>query len=734
MLSPLRNDAEELGSEFRSRRDNFDVDAILAIVRRRWTVVAIAFVAGLVLGVAFLLSAVPMYTASATLLIDKSNSGLLSQMSETGTAVNDDAAVLSEVEVLRSDSVALSVVDKLKLQDNAVFMLPSQSLRNSIAQLLDFRRLFSSSTDDQDAIDEAREDAAAAVKANMSVSRVGRTYVLNIGYTSRSPALSAKIVNAIADGYLLDKLNSKYDATRRASDWLQQRIDELRQKALETDLAVQKFKTDNGLLATSGQLISDQQLSELNRALIDAQAETAKAKARYDRIKIIIDAHRTDAIVTDVLDSSISNDLRKKYLEASKTEAEISARLGPDHIQAVRLRGQMAEYERLMFEELGRISESYKSDYDVALSKEKSLSDSVVQASKVSAAAGETQVQLRELERNADTYRNLYQTFLARYQEATQQQSFPITEARIIEKAQNPTVPSYPQKPLTLALFGILGIAAGMSASAFLEFQDRYFRTGDQVRSSLGADFLGFMPAIKDGVTNHVITHPMSMFAETLRAAKIAIEADETPGCRVVGVVSALPGEGKSTAAINLAHLLAGQGSRTLLLDADFRHPGTSKLLAPNAEVGLPQILSGSASAANVLLRLEESGAEFIPAVINKRFSNSAQLLSSKAMADFLNAARTKFDYVIIDLPPAGPVIDARAMAPLIDSFVLVVEWGRTSRKVVQAVLGSEPAIHAKMVGAVLNKVDTKKLKLYRSHGSVEYYHSKYSEYYLEDK
>ncbi|WP_049734344.1 AAA family ATPase [Rhizobium ecuadorense] len=734
MLSPFKNDAAELGSEFRTRRDNFDVDAILAIIRRRWAVVAIALAAGLGVGAAFLLSAVPMYTASATLLIDKSNSGLLSQMSETGATVNDDAAVLSEVEVLRSDSVALSVVDKLKLQDNAIFMSPSQSLRSGLAQLLDLRRFFSSSAEDPDAIDEARENAAAAVKTNMSVSRVGRTYVLNIGYTSRSPALSAKIVNAIAEGYLLDKLNSKYDATRRASDWLEQRIDELRQKALETDLAVQKFKSDNGLLATSGQLISDQQLSELNRALIDAQAETAKAKARYDRIKIIIDAHRTDAIVTDVLDSSISNDLRMKYLEASKTEAEISARLGPNHTQAVRLRGQMAEYERLMFEELGRISESYKSDYDVALSKEKSLFDSVGQASKVSAAAGETQVQLRELERKADTFRNLYQTFLARYQEATQQQSFPITEARIIEKAQNPTVPSYPQKPLALALFGILGIAAGMSASAFLEFQDKYFRTGDQVRNSLDIDFLGFMPTVKDGAVNHVMTHPMSMFAETLRAAKIALESDETSGCRVVGVVSALPGEGKSTAAINLAHLLASEGSRTLLLDADFRQPGASRLLAPNAESGLPQILNGSASAANILIRIEESGVEFIPALVNKRVSNSAQLLSSKAMADFLAAARTKFDYVIIDLPPAGPVIDARAMTSLIDSFMLVIEWGMTSRKVVQSVLSSEPAIHSRTIGAVLNKVDTKKLKLYRSHGSVEYYHSKYSDYYLEDK
>jgi succinoglycan biosynthesis transport protein ExoP len=275
-----------------------------------------------------------------------------------------------------------------------------------------------------------RRGAAETVAGNIDVERVGRSYVLDVSYTAQSPDLARDIAAAIADVYLVDKLNSKYEATRRAGQWLQERIEELRQQALDTDLALQNYRSEHGLVeAGSGTLISEQQLSEINTQLINAQAETAKAEARYARVKSIIDAKQTDAIVTDVLDSSISNDLRKKYLEASKLETEIEARLGPDHVQAVRLRAEMEEYKRLMFDELNRIAESYQSELQVAKSRENSLRDSVTQATGVAASAGETQVQLRELERTRDTYKNLYQSFLTRYQEAIQQQSFPITAA-----------------------------------------------------------------------------------------------------------------------------------------------------------------------------------------------------------------------------------------------------------------------------------------------------------------
>lgn len=738
--------------------DTIDVERLVAVARRQWRIVAVCMGIFAILGLVYILTAVPKYTASTSVLIDRGNSQIVNQMQANVAAalpIEDDASVLSEVELFKSDSIGLAVVDKLKLLDNPEFTSPARSPISMLRSLLNFRTWFASDDVAADDLDTLRHNAADKIVTDMDVDRIGRSYALSISYTSTSPELASKIATSIAEAYLVDKLNSKYDATRRASEWLQERIDELKQRALDSDLAVQKFRTAHGLLSTGGQyqLLSDQQLSELTTQLIGAQADTARARAKYERVKSIIDNKRTDAIVTDVLDNSISNDLRKKYLEASKLEAEISARLGPDHIQAVRLRSEMAEYQRLMFEELNRIAESYQSELQVAQTREKSLQESVTQASSVTAAAGETQVQLRELERTADTYRNLYQTFLARFQEATQQQSFPITDARIITRAQVPTAPSAPKKPLILALAMALGAAFGGGIGAFREFRDRFFRTGEQVRDVLSLEYIGHIPAVDakeassgasepesarglqsgNGITNYVVNHPLSAFAETMRSAKIAVDMENPSSrCKVIGVISSLPGEGKSTVAINLAQLLAMQGSRTLLIDADLRNPGATRAIGRHAEQGILEALLEGKPLKDVLLLDSKTKLAFLPAVVKRRVPHSSDLLSSSIMVNLLEELKVHFDYIVLDLPPLGPVVDARAVSPMLDASLAVIEWGRTSRRVVRTTFAVQPELMEKCIGVVLNKVDTEKLKLYRSYGSGEYYYNRYSAYYHE--
>lgn len=737
--------------------DTIDVERLIAVVRRQWRVVAVCVVIFAILGLVYILTAVPRYTASTSVLIDRGNSQIVNQMSpNVGVLpIEDDASVLSEVELFKSDTISLAVVDKLKLLDNPDFTSPARSPFSILRSLLNFRTWFASDDVAADDVDAMRRIAADKIVTKMDVDRIGRSYALSISYTSTSPELASTIATTIAEAYLVDKLNSKYDATRRASDWLQERIDELKQKALESDLAVQKFRTANGLVAAGSQyqLLSDQQLSELTTQLIGAQADTARARAKYERVKSIIDNKRTDAIVTDVLDNSISNDLRKKYLEASKLEAEISARLGPDHVQAVRLRSEMGEYQRLMFEELNRIAESYQSELQVAEGREKSLQASVSQATGVTAAAGETQVQLRELERTADTYRNLYQTFLARFQEATQQQSFPITDARIITRAQVPTAPSAPKKPLILALAMALGAAFGGGIGAFREFRDRFFRTGEQVRDVLSLEYIGHILAVDakeassaasepesarglqngNGITNYVVNHPLSAFAETMRSAKIAVDMENPSSrCKVIGVISSLPGEGKSTVAINLAQLLAMQGSRTLLIDADLRNPGATRAIGRHAEQGILEALLEGKPLKDVLLLDSKTKLAFLPAVVKRRVPHSSDLLSSSIMVNLLEELKVHFDYIVLDLPPLGPVVDARAVSPMLDASLAVIEWGRTSRRVVRTTFAVQPELMEKCIGVVLNKVDTEKLKLYRSYGSGEYYYNRYSAYYHE--
>ena len=733
-----------------------DIDAALAIIRRQWRIVLAAIAVAGAIGLAFAATAVPVYSATATLLIDRNNSQIVEQLSTIGGVIEDEASILSQVEVLQSETIGLAVVDSLKLTENQEFRATRASLLSSIfgtiRSLVNVSQWFSPAKKES-VIDDGtlKRSLSDQLLNGLSVKRIGRTYALELTYNSTSPVLAAQIVNAVASAYLLDKLNSKYEATRRASDWLSDRIAELRQRALDTDLAVQKFRAEHNLISTgNNSLLSDQQLAESNSALILAQSETAKARARVQRIEHILATDDVDGVVTDILDSSVANDLRKKYLESSKIEAEITRRLGSNHIQAVRLRNEMQEYRRLMFQEISRIAQSYKSDLEVSEAKEKSLAESVAKATDISNSASETQVQLRELQREAETYKNMYQTFLQRYQEAMQQQSFPVTEARVISKAMPPRIPSKPNKPIILALFMIMGAAAGGGIAMFREFRDRFFRTGEQVRDVLGLEFLGNTPLIPNkpvteapesghpgltlptSVARYAVDHPLSSFAETLRSTRLAIDLgiSAKSGARIVGVVSALPSEGKSTISINLAQLLAGQGARVLLLDADIRNPGATRAMARHASEGLLEVLLEGRSVQDVLLRDEKTRLAFLPTVVKQRVPHSSELLTSAQMHKLLAEASNAFDYIIVDLPPLGPVVDARAMAGRIDGFIFVTEWGKTARRAVRNTVENEVHIRKKCLGVILNKVDTEKLKLYRAYGSSEYYHSRYTRYY----
>jgi succinoglycan biosynthesis transport protein ExoP len=734
----------------------FDLDDLIAVGRRQWRVAAICMAIFVVLGIAYILTAVPRYTARTSVLIDRSNSQVVEQMSTIGGVLDDEASVLSQVELLKSETIGLSAVDKLKLPENAEFMgsggNPLYAGLSYIKSAINPKHWFGNDDDALlDPVEMQRREALTRLREDMNISRVGRSYVLEVSITATSPQLASSIAGALADAYLTDKLDAKYDATRRAGNWLQERIEELRQRSLESDLAVQKFRAANGLLVANDKLVSDQQLTELNSALIVARADTARAQARYDRIRSILSNGQTDAMVTDGLDNSVINSLREKYLDSSKRESEISKRLGEGHIQAIRLRQEMAEYTRQMFDELRRIAESYQSELEVSQSRERQITDGVEKATTVSVNASETQVQLRELERSAETYKNLYQTFLQRYQEAVQQQSFPVTEARIITKAVPPREPSEPRASLVLAACIVLGGVFGVGAAAFREFRDRFFRTGDQVRDVLGLEYLGAVPLVdpskakpltddpvkgevykRSQVSNFAIEHPLSSFAETLRSARLAADLQVNKSQKIIGVVSALPGEGKSTIAVNLAQTLA-KSAKTLLIDADLRNPGATRALGQHAEEGLLEVLLENQSPSSVVLTDPVSGLKFLPAVVKRRVPHSSELLASQQMMRLLTQASSEFDYVVLDLPPLGPVVDARAIASRIDGFIMVVEWGETSRKVVRDTLASEPQITSRCLGVILNKVDSDKMKLYREYGSSEYYASRYTTYYHEN-
>ncbi|WFP63229.1 polysaccharide biosynthesis tyrosine autokinase [Mesorhizobium sp. WSM4904] len=772
---PLPSTEAEKGEDF------IDVERLLGMAARQAKVVAVCAVIGLFLGVIYLQTTPKQYTSVSSVLIDEGLNKVVDDISAANATQQTDATILSQIEILNSARLASVVVDKLKLDQNDEFMYPPQSalargigfLRGAVAY---FRG--GSGTDDipgiqnvdeatrQAMITAARHDyAVLKLQTELMADRVGRSNVITLGYQSTNPALATAITKAYAEAYLADQLNASFDATERAAVWLQGRLTELRQSSQQAAMEVEKFRAEHGLSANSdGQLISGKQLSDLNAQLIIAQADTARASARYQQYKAIVEsgsenAFNDSAIASDQPSSSVIIGLKTRYLAVSKRLQDVEANFGKDHPQAVALAREKADVSAQIFGQLKQITESYRNDFQVAQAREAELRQKITTAAGQSSADNESQVRLRELDQQAQALSTLYQTFLSRYQEASQQQSFPVGKVRIISDANMPLAASSPRTIRVLALSLVLGLMLGAGFGGLNEFNERFFRTGEDVRDRVGLKFLGYLPTIGGGRAKEAkpddlpadgkvtslsaaekrarmrvsLDAPASMFAETLRNAKIAFDVVmEDKDSRVIGVVSVLPGEGKSTVAANLAGLLAANGAKTLLIDGDLRNPGLSRSLGMETEQGLMEAVVSGQTWQSVGKVDRQTKLAIIPAVLRGQFSHTSELLGSAGMRRFIENARETFEYIIVDLPPLGPVVDAKAFAPLVDGFVLVTEWGRTPRAMIRSMLEQEPYIADKIVGAVLNKVELKKLAKYGSLGASEKFFDRYSSYYLE--
>lgn len=782
---PFNNRIPVPREEAREGTDFIDLERLLAMAKRQAKVVGVGAVVGLLLGLVYLQTTPPTFTASTSALIDEGMNKMVDEVSATPVNMQTDAAILSQIEIIKSARLAAVVVDKQKLDQNPDFMQPPKSLLSTlVGYARGFLQIFRSSPEiaagsgdlteaqRKAMADTARkQQAVAMLQVNIMAERSGRSYVISMGYRSHDPQLAADITKAYADAFVADQLDASFDATEKAAVWLQGRLGELRTSSQKAALEVEKFRAENGLAAARGETIAEQQLSDLNAQLILAQADTAKARARYEQYRTIVESGPEAAVSNSTLSADeagnpLISELKKRYSSVSKREQEISAGFGPNHPQAVALRKEQGDLSNQILRELSQLSETYRNAYEVAQSRETALRSSVSEATGQNSSANQAQVRLRELQQQATALSTLYQTFLSRYEEASQQSSFPIAKVRVISEATTPRSPSSPRTSMVFGLALVLGIVMGAALGALNEFNERFFRTAEDVRERLGVKFLGYLPLLgsnddkKDTAKTKIaqngapppqpqtraseaakrrakmriaVDAPASMFAETLRSTKIASDVVlQDLGCKVIGVISMLPGEGKSTVAANLAGLLASNGAKTLLIDADLRNPGLSRSLGIDADQGLVEAVVNDKGWQSVVKVDRQTKMAIVPAVVRGRFSHTSELLSSAGMRRFIEDAKATFEYIIVDLPPLGPVVDAKAFAPLADGFVLVAEWGATPRPLVRSALNAEPQIANKILGLVLNKVDLKKLPRYGAYGSSEQFLDRYSTYYVD--
>jgi succinoglycan biosynthesis transport protein ExoP len=701
---------------------------------RQWRLIAIIMAIAVILAVAYIELSPAKYTAVADMVIDTKRVSWSQSEVASESQIMEDASVESEIETTKSEQVAMAVIRRLNLTDDPEFVNSGGGLIRRILSTLSFR----SAPGQVETNDQLMRRVLGVLKENLQVVRLGRSYIEEISYTSLDANKAAVIANAFTDAYIEDQLQAKFDSTRRASEWLEKRIGELRKQASDAYKAVQDFKSANGIIiGVDGKLASEVELDQLGIALAKSRADTSQARAKLDRISRVLEQRSDntsslnipDPVVTDALSNPVITKLRQQFLDDQNKESEWSVRYGPDHQAARNLRAEMAALQRSIWDEISRIAESYKSELQIAKSQEEAIDKRMGEVFQNSAETRQSQVRLRELDTAANTYRGLYETFLSRFTQTVQQQSFPSTQARVVTVASPPTSKSSPKTTLTLALAALCGLGLGVMSALAREQLNRQIHTRAELERLLGVSCLAVFPAFARkkvvGASRHApdtqalqqiaASGPFSATAEALRYIKVAIDL-RPGGVKILGIVSALPGEGKTTIAASFAGFLAKGGARTLLIDADMRNPSMTRTLGYGNAPGLINLVAEGSDLKDLVITDSKYKFDFLPSSTQTKPSNSSDILNSPAVKSMLGTAKNDYDYVVVDLPPILPVVDVKAAAHLFDAFVLVVEWGGTSTDEIVKTVNSSPILSERLLGAVLNKADEEVMRRFEGY------------------
>lgn len=742
-------------------------DYVRGFIQRQYIAILVGLIIALPIGAYIAVSSPKTFTASATMTIESRKGPL----DGPGSAVPLDMAWFeTHLQNLRSVNVLSYLVKQLNLANDPEFL---RSEKGALDKALS--KIGLGSAPPQSEADRVKL-AVGLVAKGIRAQRVGLSYMIRIDYTGGDPELAAKIANEMVNAYIFDQMNAKYQASRSAGDWLQERLQSLRDQAATAERAVVQFKAKNNIVSAGGTLMSDQQLSDTSAALGKARAQVANLQARLERMEAVRLSYQQEysreqpglAVgenFTEAMSSGIINALRTKYLDLTNKEADFSTRYGQNHISVQNLRNQIRDLRRSIADELGRIEETTKGELEIAQKGQRDLEATMTNALSKTQDTNQAQVTLFSLEAAAKSYRSLYDTFLQQHTEAVQRQTYPISDARLISSAS--VMQTGPQTMKTWMTTIFAGLMLGVGFGAVRELLDRGFRTREQVRSVLNTECLALIPRVDHGpgapklsyrsviqmarapkallggpttsagpkrgsprgrpqMLWNAVNAPNSAYADAIRSLKLALDSDPDAPCQVIGLTSYLPTEGKSTLAAGIASQMAATGKRVLLIDSDVRNPSLSRALYPDAKAGLLDVVIGEANLAQVMQRDPATGLTFMPMVPKADQRNPTEALASRNVKLLIDSLKNYCDFIIVDMAPLISAVDVLAVSRFVDSYMLVIEWGTTKMEAVRHALGNAPAVRMNMRGAVLNKVDFAGLASYEPHGEYhDYYYGR---------
>lgn len=704
----------------------------------------------------------PNYTSTATVMLDQRKNNITDLTDVLQGLTNDPTVMPNQVQIISSRELAQRVVEQLKLTDDPEFN-GQPVAEGGIAGFVHSLRWLNPKTwmklipqtpapagapgapsysETESLEDTTIDNFLEQLDAEQITPTSEVTTAVSIAFTSKDAGKAAAIANAIADAYVEDSLNTKFEAAKKTAHWLSARLRELGLQVAAANETVQKFRVANNLTeipqstapnnATQPNSILDQQVAGISAQIVTAKADLAEKEATYQRVMQLADSgHAED--VSAVVTSPLIASLRTQETELLRQEADLSSRYGPRHPKMMDLESQKKNLEAKIKEEVNRVVETTKSDVMVARAHVASLEASLGNTSSQSRAQGGAMAKLASLQANAQTALTLYQTVLSRYQDVQSQSGFQVPDTRVLSRGVVPDDPSSPKKAKDTAV----GIAAGLFLGLVLAFAvenlDIGFRTTAQIERRFGLPVLATVLELKTAKrfrrdpSEQVLEQPTSAFTESIRGIDLGLRlarGDSSP--RTVIVTSAVPAEGKTTVAASLARLAAEKGQRVLLIDADLRKPGVAKAIGlKDVDKGIVEALSDVESWHKCLVSDPKSRLMILPCLHHA--ANAAELLGSPAMQQLMKKARTAFDLVVLDTAPLLPVHDSWVIASLSDATVLVARWEKTPREAVSRAIQILHEVEAPVSGIVMMRANSQQFQYY-NYGYQDY--REYNKYY----
>jgi len=716
----------------------FDLAGLLQMVwLRRYVILATAAIVVVATAIV-VFRMTPLYDASAYVLLDQRQNKVVDVDAVLSGLATDPTSIENQLQILRSRTLLARVVEKLHL-DQAPPTAPAAVDIVALAlQYVNPLNWFGQDVPVSSEVDPKQRRINGAIDfllGSETVSEVGRSSAMQISFRSDSPEKSATIANAIADAYVDDQLNAKFEATQKTSQWLADRLQQLQVQMQEADAAVQQYKAENNITETAGGgSIIDQQLAQLNGQLVTARAALAEAQARYSRVRALQASGQAED-VAQVFQSGMIGQLRQQQADLLRQQAQLAMTFGPRHPKMMDIDSQLRNIDAKIKEEVTRVVETVSNDVAVASAQVSSLQSSMSQLESQSSGQGKAKIKLSELQARSTSAHQLYDAFLGKFKETQGQEGIQTPDARVISKAMVPGIPALPNKTRDLELALLGGLLAGLGVAYLLERLDSGVRTTAQIETMLGVPVLSTLPELKgveragQQAADRVVDKPLSSFAEAVRGLQMGLalsNVDRAP--KIILVASSVPDEGKTTVALALARVIANADKKVLLIDGDLRRPSVAHALGISPEKGgLIEVLSGQVSLDRALVKDPRSNVLVLPTA--RLAGNPPDLMASVAMEKLMATLRATFDAVIIDSAPLLPVNDTKILARLVDSVVFVVRWEKTERKAVANAARGLADVKAPVAGVVLTRADATRHRYY-SYGYNNYY--AYNKYYTD--